>query len=187
MASRRLRLWRVLERLRFQVPCQSGFCRAWFPDIRNDGLSGSAGQKNLRYAASLQGWNILLGNNASCQHQHVVEFLLLQKLHHSRQNDIVRARKNGEPDAVNVFLESGIHDLFRRLPQPGIDHFHPRVTQGTSNNLCAAVVAIQSGLGNENPQASVGHSIFPRALQFRKSARCRFQTHSAGRHTSLPT
>src|SRR4030095_11789706 len=142
MASRRLRLWKVLGRIRFPGSASKRFLPYMVPDIRNDGLGGGAGQKNLRDAASLQGGNILLGNDASCQYQHVVEFLLLQKLHHPWQDDIMRAGKNGEPDTVNILLESGIDDLFRSLPKAGIDHFHTGIPQGTSDNFCPAVVAI---------------------------------------------
>src|SRR5688572_10743270 len=152
MASRRLRSWKVLGRIRFPSPVSKRFLSYMVPDIRNDRLGGSAGQENLRDAASLQGGNILLGNDASCQYQHVVELLLLQKLHHPWQDDIMCARKNGEPNTVNILLESGIDDLFRSLPKSGIDHFHTRIPQGTSDNFCAAIVAIQSGFGNENPQ-----------------------------------
>src|SRR5262249_44893933 len=54
------------------------------PDIRKDRFRGRAGQKYLRNPACLQSWDVLFGNDAARQHQHIVEFLLFQKLHHAR-------------------------------------------------------------------------------------------------------
>src|SRR5581483_3964854 len=51
---------------------------------------------------------------------------------------------------VHVFLQSGVDDHLRRLPQAGVDDFHAGIAQGTGNHLGAAVVTIQAGLSDED-------------------------------------
>jgi hypothetical protein len=54
----------------------------------------------------------------------------------------------------------------------GIDHFHPGVPQRSGNDLCAAVVTVESYFGNQNADGSVhGAKISLRGLRGLKSLR----------------
>ena len=62
----------------------------------------------------------------------------------------MRAGKNGEADAVNVFLQRGIHDHLRSLPQAGVDDFHAGIAQRAGNDFGAAVMAVEPRLGHQH-------------------------------------
>ena len=47
-------------------------------------------------------------------------------------------------------------DLFRRLPEPGVDDFHAGVTQGARDDLRAAVVPVETGLGDDDSDFAHG-------------------------------
>src|SRR5687767_15185487 len=51
-------------------------------------------------------------------------------------------------------LERRADDLLGRLPQAGVDHFHPRVTQRARDDLGATVVAVQTGFGDDDSDFS---------------------------------
>ena len=74
----------------------------------------------------------------------------MQQLHQARAQRVVRAGKNREADDVHVFLHRRRSDHLRRLAQPGVDHFHAGVAQRARDDLCAAVVAVEAGLGNQH-------------------------------------
>src|SRR6516164_3310732 len=71
----------------------------------------------------------------------------------------MRARKNGETDDVDVFLEGSRSNHRRGLPQARIDDFHARIAQRARNYLGAAVVAVQPGLRNQNPYLFFRHGL----------------------------
>ncbi len=127
------------------------------PDIFDNGFGRSARRENFCDAASFQGGNILLGNDAASDHENIVTVILFEQLHDPRKNDVVGARENRQTDTVDVFLKSGVHDLFGRLSQPGVNHFHSGIAEGAGHNFGAAVVAIKAGLGYENSESSIGH------------------------------
>ena len=68
----------------------------------------------------------------------------------------MRAGEDREPDRVRVLLDRGLGDLLRRLMQAGVDHLHAGVPQGARDDLRAAVVAVQSGLGDDDADFSGG-------------------------------
>ena len=43
--------------------------------------------------------------------------------------------------------------------RPGVDHLEPRVAQGARDDLRAAVVTVESGLGNQDAGPRVGHVV----------------------------
>ncbi len=53
------------------------------------------------------------------------------------------------PIKVHVFLNGGAYDLLRRLMATGIDDFETGITKGTGHYSSAAVVAVQTWLGNQ--------------------------------------
>jgi hypothetical protein len=55
-------------------------------------------------------------------------------------------------DDVSVLLERGRDDLLRRLPQPRVDDFHAGVTQRAGDDLGAAVVPVETGFGDDDPE-----------------------------------
>ena len=62
----------------------------------------------------------------------------------------MRAGEDRDADGVRVLLDRRLDDLLRRLVQPGVDHFHPSVTQRACNYLCPPVVPVESGLGDDD-------------------------------------
>ena len=95
----------------------------------DDVLRGCAGKKYFRNACLLEAGNIRFRNRAAQQHGDVVHPFLLEQIHQLRRQRVVSARKNGKSDDVDVFLNGGGCDHFRRLAQPGVDDFHPGIAQ----------------------------------------------------------
>ena len=62
----------------------------------------------------------------------------------------MRTRQQREAQRVGVLLDHCFHDLFGRLMQSGVDDLETRVAQGARDDLGAAVVAVQTGLGDHN-------------------------------------
>ena len=107
--------------------------------------------------ACFRAGNIGFRNRPAQQHGHIAHPFLLEQIHQLRCECIVRARKNRQPDHVDIFLHCGGRDHLRRLPQPGVNHFHPGVAQGAGNNLRPAVVAVKPRLGNQHPYSLLRH------------------------------
>ena len=61
----------------------------------------------------------------------------------------------GEPTAWNRGF--GGDDLFRRLPQSGVDHFHAGVAQCARDDFRAAIVAVESGLRDQHADFFLAH------------------------------
>ena len=71
------------------------------------------------------------------------------------------AGEHGEPDQVGVLLDRGLDDLLGRLVQAGVDHLVAGVAQRPGDDLGAAVVAVQAGLGRR--RSGSGHRRWSRA------------------------
>src|SRR5262249_34574981 len=84
-------------------------------DVFDDGFGRRPGQENLIDSDCLKGGNVLIGNNSTCDNQHVIDVLLLQELHNSREDDVMRAREDREADAIDVFLQSRVGNLLWSL------------------------------------------------------------------------
>ena len=67
--------------------------------------------------------------------------------------------KNREPDDVHIFLEGGINDHLWSLAQASVDDLHAGVAQGARYDLGAAVVPIQSRLGNQHADFLLSHRL----------------------------
>ena len=61
----------------------------------------------------------------------------------------MRTGQDAQPDRVDILLQRRFGDHLRRLMQAGVDDFDARVAQGTRNDLGAAIVPVQPGLGDE--------------------------------------
>ena len=78
----------------------------------------------------------------------VVHAPLAQQLQHAPADGQVGAGEDAEADDVGVLLGGGRDDLLRALPQAGVDDLHARVAQRAGDHLGAAVVAVESRLGD---------------------------------------
>src|ERR1700682_1575069 len=119
-------------------------------DELNNVIHGRTGLEDSRHADFLETFDILIGDDAANQHQHVVHFVLLQQIHHPRNDGVVRPRENREPDDLHVFLQRGTDDHLRRLAQTGVDDLHAGIAKGAGDHLSPAIVAVETGLRNEN-------------------------------------
>ena len=81
-----------------------------------------------------------------------------QQLRDARHERHVRARQDRQADHVDVLLERGRGDHLGRLAKAGVDDFEALVAQPAREHLGAAVVAVQSGLGDEHLERSIGHA-----------------------------
>src|SRR5882757_5881632 len=119
-----------------------------FVDEIDDILGGCSGEKNFGDARLFERGNVLAGNDAADQHGDVVHAFFAQEIHELRADSVVGAGEDGEADNVDVFLYRGGGDHLRGLPEAGVDDFHAGVAEGAGNDLGAAVVAVEAGLGD---------------------------------------
>ena len=66
----------------------------------------------------------------------------------------MRSAQHRHADRVHVLIEGGLDDLLCGLVQPGVDDLEPRLAQCQGDDLGSAVVTIQTGLGDEDPDGS---------------------------------
>src|SRR5437764_257343 len=74
-------------------------------DKRNNIVHGSARIENSRHPGFFHYIKILLRNNAAHQQEHVSHFVLPEQLSDPRNNSIMSAGKNREPNHIHVFLQ----------------------------------------------------------------------------------
>ena len=117
-------------------------------DEIDDVLRGGAGKKNSRNAGLFESGDVGFRDDAADKDCDIVHTLFVEELHELRAEGIVSTGKDGEANDVDVFLDSGGGNHLRGLPQASVDHFHASVSQGAGDDLCAAVVAIKTGLGD---------------------------------------
>ena len=60
-------------------------------------------------------------------------------------------RKRGETYRGHILVDGGGSDLLGRLMKSRIDHLEASIAQGAGDHLGAAVVAIESWLGDQDP------------------------------------
>lgn len=123
-------------------------------DVVADELDGSvkerAGAEDGGDAFGLEEGDVLLGDGAADDDEDVLRAALVEKLGDAGDDGVVCAGENAETDAVDIFLNGGVDDHFRGLAEAGVDDFHTCVAEGACDDLCATVVAVEAGLGNEN-------------------------------------
>jgi hypothetical protein len=123
----------------------------------DDVLRGSAGKKDFGDAGFLQAGNVRLGNDAAEKNRDIIHAFVMEQAHQLRAKRVVRAGENGEADHVDIFLYGGRGDHLGRLAQASVDHFHAGVAERASDDLGAAVVAVEAGLGNQHPNFVLWH------------------------------
>ena len=104
----------------------------------------------------LQGRDILVGDDAAGENQHVIGTLRFQQTDDFGEQLVVGSAQDAEAQHGGVLLHHGGRDLRRGLPQTGVDHFHASITQRASDDLGAPVVAVQARLGDDNADRGVG-------------------------------
>ena len=132
-------------------------------DRRNSTISpvGAPGVKTAATPLLLQLLGVL-GRNRPAEHdQHVLGTVLAQPVEDARDERHVRAREDRDADRVRVLLDRGLDDLLRCLVEAGVDHLHTRVAERPGDDLGAAVVSVEAGLGDDhaNPLPHQGGSI----------------------------
>ena len=96
-------------------------------------------------------------------HHDVLGALLAEQLDDPRHQRHVGAGEDREADRVGVLLDHGLGDLLGRLVQAGVDHLHAGVAQGAGDDLGAAIVAVEAGLGHDDADLASGCCLHVRA------------------------
>src|SRR5262249_398723 len=122
----------------------------------NDVLCGGARREELLHADRLERPDVLGRNDAAAEDDDVLRALLPQQLQHALEKIVVRAGQHAEPDGVGVLLDGGGDDLLGRLMQAGVDHLEPRIPKSARDDLGAAVVAVEPGLGHDDSDGALG-------------------------------
>src|SRR5947209_488156 len=112
---------------------------------------GGSRSEDLLDPAFLELRDVLLRDDPSAEHQHVAGTLVPEELYDPREEGHMRARMTRQADRVGVFLDGRFGDLFGRLVKSGVDDLIAGVSEGPGHDLRAAVVPVQSGLGDDDP------------------------------------
>ena len=89
---------------------------------------------------------------------------LAEQLRDPRQERHVGARQDRQADDVDVLLERRGRDHLGCLAEAGVDDLEPLVAEAPREDLRAAIVAVEAGLGDQDLDRAVGHGpIVPRA------------------------
>ena len=70
----------------------------------------------------------------------------------------MRTAEDRNPYSINILLQSCCRNHLRRLPEPGIDHFHSGIAECTSDDLCSAVMSIEPRFSYEDSDLSLIHT-----------------------------
>ena len=98
----------------------------------------------------MRGWMSWAGDGAAKDEEDVFRVLGAKELGDAGDDGVVGAGEDGEADAVDVFLDGGGDDHLGGLAEAGVDNLHACVTESSGDDLGAAVVAVKTGLGDED-------------------------------------
>ena len=121
-----------------------------FADEGHSRVERRARAKDSSDSGCLERLDVLLRDCAAENNQDVGSLPFLKQRKDARNDDIVRAGQDAEPDAVHVLLDGGIDDHLRRLSQTGIDDLHAGVAKCSCDYFRAAVMAVEARLGNQH-------------------------------------
>src|ERR1700738_499192 len=76
----------------------------------------------------------------------------------------MRTGEDRKPHQRNVFLQRNRHDVLDALPDSGVDHLETRIAQRAGDDLGAAVMAVETGLRDENTNGHQCPRFFAQAL-----------------------
>jgi len=87
----------------------------------------------------------------------------LQSFQYLRNEGVVRAGEDRDAQYVDVLLDRGLDNLFRRPVEAGVDDLEPGVTERPGDDVCPAVVPVEADLRHETPDRSLGLLPGPRS------------------------
>ena len=98
-----------------------------------------------------------------------------EQVEHRGEQRHVRAGEHRQPDRVGVLLDRRLDDLLGRLVQAGVDDLHAGVAQRAGDDLGAAVVPVEPGLGDDDPDRAAAWLM----ARTRNAPRCRGRSQPA--------
>src|ERR1700689_5750478 len=84
---------------------------------------GCPRREDLGHSCLVQYGYVARRDDAAAHDEDVIETLAPEPFDHLRHEREMGARQQRQTDGVSIFLNSCLHNLFRRLVQPGVDHF----------------------------------------------------------------
>ena len=90
------------------------------------------------------------GDDPAAGHQDVGAAGVDHELPHAGEERHVGAGEDREADDVHVLLDGGRRDHLGRLMQTGVHHFHAGVAERGGDDLRAAIMAVEAGLGDQH-------------------------------------
>jgi len=124
---------------------------------RADGIARGLAEADPERIDWLQLVGVVLRDRPAHDDEDVVRAVRAQAVHDPGHERHVRTREDRDADRVRVLLDRGLDDLLRRLVETRVDDLHAGVPQGPRDDLRAAVVTVQSGLGDHHPNTSARH------------------------------
>ncbi len=125
-------------------------------NVFDDLFSGGAGLKDLADSGPFQSRDIIGRDDSASQDDDVAGTLLPEELDDFRKESVVGARETREADDIDPFLDRRVCNLFGRLANAGLDHFHAGIPEGAGDDLCAPVVAVKAGFSNKDTNLTHG-------------------------------
>src|SRR5665213_1022711 len=122
-------------------------------DPCDDVASRGARSEDLGDAHLAERRDVRCRNDPASKHADPIRVVLLQQSEHLCKEVHMGPREDREADDRCIFLYRSANDLFGRLVETGVDDLETSVSQRACNHLCASVVAIESGLGDDDPCA----------------------------------
>jgi Zn-dependent protease with chaperone function len=127
------------------------------PQVVRDLRDRRAGAEDLGDARRAQGLDVVVRDDPADRDQDVAHAAFGEQLHDPRHQRHVGTRQDGQADHVDVLLERCRGDHLGRLAEAGVDDLEPFVAQAAGEDLGAAIVAVEAGLGDEHLERAIGH------------------------------
>jgi hypothetical protein len=118
------------------------------------GSSASSGGSTATTGGTAAGNTSSSGGGPPHRHHDVLGALIREQLDDAGNERHVGAREDRKADRVGVLLDGGLGDLLGRLVQARVDHLHTGIAQSAGDDLRSAVVTVESGLGDHDPDFS---------------------------------
>src|SRR5260370_250565 len=135
------------------------------PQKIDDFRQRRARSEDARHAHFQELGRIALRDDAADQDTDVLEVRFAEKRQHARNQGQVSAAENAQTKPVGVLVRHRPNDGLRRLPQPRVDHMHAGVAQSPGDHFDAAVMAVETNLGQHHADESCGsRHMDPRSL-----------------------
>src|SRR5208282_1721676 len=123
----------------------------------HNGIKRGAGSENRFDAGIVKYRYILFRNNTAADDSDIGSVFFAQKFHDTREKHAVSTGKTAQTNHINIFLNSGRHNLFRCLMTARVNHFKSGIAETTRENAGAAIVAIKPRFGNHHANFSFLH------------------------------